>query len=127
METTTLRTIDRPAAHGRRVRILERWSGSPFDPSVSRPELLHEIFEAQADARPSKTAVECGDARLSYDELEARANRLAHHLRRLGVGRGVCVAVLLERSLSVYVALFAVLKAGAAYVPLDPDLPEERI
>ncbi|MBI3878972.1 MAG: amino acid adenylation domain-containing protein [Verrucomicrobia bacterium] len=106
---------------------LRQWSGPAFDPSLAREELLHELFEASADACPSAVAIECGGAWLTYAELEKSANQLAHHLRALGVGRGAFVGLLLERSAEVFVALLAVLKAGAAYVPLDPDYPADRV
>jgi non-ribosomal peptide synthetase-like protein len=91
------------------------------------PGLLHELFEHQADIHPDATAVICGACRLTYREVEIRANRLAHHLRGLGVRRGDCVGILLPRSADVYVALLAVLKSGAAYVPIDPDYPADRV
>ncbi|WP_437738920.1 non-ribosomal peptide synthase/polyketide synthase [Sorangium sp. So ce1335] len=88
---------------------------------------LHEVVEATVDAMPNATAIETDGATLSYAELEARANRLASRLRRAGVGPGAYVALLLERSAELVVSLLAVLKAGAAYVPIDPGYPAERI
>jgi hypothetical protein len=127
MKRAAFQTVGAPATDWPQQQIFEEWSGAPFNPALARPALVHELFEAQADARPSQTAVECGDDRLTYGELDARANQLAHHLRRLGVSRGACVALQLERWAQLYVAMFAVLKAGAAYVPLDPDCPAERV
>ncbi len=88
---------------------------------------LHELFEAQAERTPGAVAVEFGDAHLTYAELNARANRLAHHLRTLGVGADARVAVCLERGPEMLAALLGVLKAGGAYVPLDPSYPVERL
>ena len=114
-------------AAAERRRILTEFAGPPFDPTLARRERLHELFEATADLFPGEIALMCGDERMTYGELEQKANQLARHLRRLGAGRGGCVAFLLPRSEDVYVALLAVLKAGAAYVPLDPDYPADRI
>jgi non-ribosomal peptide synthetase-like protein len=91
-----------------------------------RSELLHELFEHQAAAYPDSIALQCADQRLSYGELERRANQLARFLRSHGVRRGDCVGLWLERSMEAYIALLGILKAGAAYVPLDPDYPAER-
>ncbi|WFF05871.1 amino acid adenylation domain-containing protein [Micromonospora sp. WMMD1076] len=88
--------------------------------------LIHEQFEAQARATPDAEAVRFRDERLSYAELDRRANQLAHRLRRLGVGRDVLVGVCLERSVEMVVSLLATLKAGGAYLPLDPALPQSR-
>src|ERR1039458_5985671 len=99
-----------------RALILGTWSGSPPNPSLVRDELLHDLFEATADAVPGAAAVFCGEARLSYRELDERANRLAHVLRARGIGREDRVAIFLPRSERVYEAMLAVLKAGAAYV-----------
>ncbi|WP_437334473.1 amino acid adenylation domain-containing protein [Sorangium sp. So ce394] len=88
---------------------------------------VHELFEAQAERTPDATAVIFEDRRLSYRELDARANQVAHALRRRGVGPDGLVAVAAERSVELVVALLGVLKAGAAYVPIDPDYPAERI
>ncbi|WP_026607771.1 non-ribosomal peptide synthetase [Methylocapsa acidiphila] len=88
---------------------------------------LAALFEAQAALRPEAVAVSFGDASLSYGGLNASANRLARHLRRLGVGPEVRVGLRLERSPAMIVAILAVIKAGGAYVPLDPAHPQERL
>ncbi|MFI6586305.1 amino acid adenylation domain-containing protein [Embleya sp. NPDC050493] len=84
-------------------------------------------FEAQALRTPQADAVECGDTRIGYADLDARANRLARELRRGGTGPDSVVAVCAERSIETIVALLAVLKAGGAYLAVDPALPTERI
>ena len=89
--------------------------------------LLHQLFEAQVDATPDRTAVECGPVSLSYLELDQAANQLAHYLRKLGVGPEIPVAFWLPRSSHTYVALLGILKAGGAYVPLDAEYPAERV
>ena len=88
---------------------------------------LHELFEAQADARGEATAVVCGEVSLSYAALEERSNQLAHYLRRFGVGPGMMVGLYFERSALPIIAILACLKSGAAYVPIDPIHPKERI
>lgn len=88
---------------------------------------LHEFFEAHAAATPDAVALSFGGQRVTYAELNAQANRLAHHLRALGVGPETLVALCLDRSPALLTALLAVLKAGGAYVPLDPDAPAERL
>ncbi len=88
---------------------------------------VHLAFEAQAARTPHAPALVAQDETLTYAELNARANRLAHHLRSRGVGLETRVAVCLERGPEQVVALLAVLKAGGAYVPLDPAYPEERL
>ncbi|HSF40966.1 MAG TPA: amino acid adenylation domain-containing protein [Thermoanaerobaculia bacterium] len=85
------------------------------------------LFEEQARTAPGSTAVVCGDLRISYAELNARANRLAHHLRSLGVGPDSLVGLCLERSPAMVEGLLGVQKAGGAYVPLDPTYPAERL
>ena len=88
---------------------------------------LHEIFETQADLRPRAIAVDTGEERTTYADLDGRANRLARHLRGRGVSRGSIVAMLLPRSIDAYAAHLAILKSGAAYVPIDPDYPADRV
>jgi amino acid adenylation domain-containing protein len=88
---------------------------------------LDGLFSAQAAATPQAEALVCGDVRLTYAELEQRSNRLARHLRRLGVGPEVLVGVLMGRSAELVVALLAVLKGGGAYVPLDAAYPRQRL
>jgi amino acid adenylation domain-containing protein len=95
--------------------------------AVPDASALVERFWAAVDRGPDRVAVEFGDRRLSYAALEARASRLARHLRGLGVGPEVTVAVLVERSDELVVALLAVVLAGGAYVPLEPDHPAERL
>ncbi|HXJ68691.1 MAG TPA: AMP-binding protein, partial [Verrucomicrobiae bacterium] len=96
-------------------------------PSRSAGSLLHEIFEARADAHPDAVAVAFGPRRVTYEALERLANRIARHLRARGVARGSRVALLLPRSPQVYAALLGILKSGAAYVPIDPECPVERL
>ncbi len=88
---------------------------------------VHGLFEEQARRRPDTVAIEAGGERLTYAALERRANRLARHLRRFGVGPDVLVGMAVERSIEMIVALLAILKAGGAYLPLDPTLPEQRL
>ncbi|MFD4763041.1 amino acid adenylation domain-containing protein [Streptomyces sp. NPDC058439] len=95
--------------------------------SYADTRCLHTWFEEVAARRPDTTAVTFGESALSYRELNTRANRLAHHLRDLGVGPDVLVALCLPRSEQMVIGLLAVLKAGGAYVPLDPASPSERL
>ncbi|MEW6742820.1 MAG: amino acid adenylation domain-containing protein [Planctomycetota bacterium] len=108
-----------------RQQILEEWRGERKDYPTG--VLVHELLEAQAARTPQATAIVSGEARLTYAELNARANRLACHLQSLGVGKGSLVGILLERSIDMVIALFGVLKAGGAYVPLDAGYPAERL
>jgi amino acid adenylation domain-containing protein/non-ribosomal peptide synthase protein (TIGR01720 family) len=90
-------------------------------------ECFYRVFERQADNTPDRIAVSFGDQQLTYAELNQRANRLAHYLRRLGVGPESSVAIRAERSLEIVTGLMAVVKAGGAFVPIDPALPNERL
>ncbi|WP_347556843.1 non-ribosomal peptide synthase/polyketide synthase [Robbsia sp. KACC 23696] len=89
--------------------------------------LVHERIRRQAELTPDAIAIVYGDARLTYGELEQRANRLAHRLVARGVGPEVRVGIAVARSIEMVVGLLAILKAGGAYVPLDPDYPSERL
>ncbi|WP_248959191.1 non-ribosomal peptide synthetase [Sphaerisporangium perillae] len=107
-----------------RARLLSDWGdGGPFEQEATFPEL----FEEQARRTPESPALSFGDDRLSYAELNARANRLAHLLIARGAGPERIVALKLPRSAELVVAVLAVMKAGAAYLPVDPDYPAERI
>ena len=142
-------TIERMAAHFR--VLLQRIVADPAQP-ISRLPLLtdaerHQVLvewndtaaegpgdrylaqrvEQQVALHPEATAVVFGHRQLTYAELNTRANQLAHHLRTLGVGPDVLVAVAMERSVELVVALLGILKAGGAYVPLDPSHPVERL
>nr|QEO74682.1 condensation domain-containing protein [uncultured bacterium] len=88
---------------------------------------VHELFEEQAARTPEAVALVCGDERLTYAELNSRANQLAHYLRECGVGPEARVGILLERSVEMAVALLASLKAGGGYVAFDPSYPPERL
>ena len=88
---------------------------------------VHMLFEARADRAPDAVAVVSGERQLTYGELEARANRLAHHLQTLGVGPETRVALCLDRSELMLVAVLGVQKAGGAYVPVDPGYPALRL
>jgi amino acid adenylation domain-containing protein len=90
-------------------------------------QCIHELFEQQAVQTPDHVAVVFNDDEVSYRELNEQANQLAHYLQRLGLGPETVVGICLERSLEMIVALLGVLKAGAAYLPLDPDYPPERL
>jgi amino acid adenylation domain-containing protein len=101
--------------------------GNATATAYPRDTCIHELFEAQVRRTPEATAVVFEEQRLTYAELNARANQLAHHLRTLGVGPEVLVALAMERSLELVVGLLGILKAGGAYVPLDPSYPAERL
>jgi amino acid adenylation domain-containing protein/non-ribosomal peptide synthase protein (TIGR01720 family) len=107
-----------------RDRIVREWNETRAD----FPQLcLHELFEHQAAATPDTVALIFEGERLSYRALNERANKLAHYLRGSGVGRGARVGICLERGAEMIVALLGTLKAGGAYLPLDPEYPKERL
>ncbi|GAB0057976.1 Linear gramicidin synthase subunit D [Candidatus Magnetaquicoccaceae bacterium FCR-1] len=110
-----------------RELLLETWNANHVDhPHAAL--CIHQLFEHQAQATPDAIALICDDGRrLTYAQLDAKTNQLAHHLRDLGVGPDRLVGVCLERNQELVVALMAILKAGGAYVPLDPNYPPERI
>ena len=106
-------------------RLLTGWNDTRANYGPSR--CLHELFEEQAERTPEATAVVCEGERLSYAELNVRANRLAHRLQELGIGPEQRVGLLFEHSLETVVAVLGTLKAGGAYVGLDPQWPAERL
>lgn len=110
---------------GEQHQVLVEWNDTGTD--LGEPQCLHELVAAQAGATPDAVAVTCGSATLTYAELDQRANQLAHHLRQLGVEPEAIVGVCMERSPNMVVALLAVLKAGGAYLPLDPTHPAARM
>src|SRR6266487_2870770 len=108
-----------------RQQILVEWNRTERD--YPRAKCVHHLFEEQVERTPDAVAVVFEDQRLTYRELNERANRLAHHLCSLGVGPGELVGFNVERSLEMVVALLGILKAGAAYWALEENLPEERL
>ncbi len=143
------RTIERMAGHY--VRLLEAVADAPdrpvgylaLLPTAEREQVLHtwndtvealpatdtivSQFEAQVRRTPDAPAATFETETLSYRELNARANRLAHHLRALGVGSDTLVGIYMERSLEMLVGMLAAMKAGGAYLPLDPSYPADRV
>ncbi len=108
-----------------RQQILVDWNRTAT--TYPRDACIHELFEAQAAATPHALAVAFGEERLTYRQLNERANRLAHHLRDLGVGPDALVAICVERSIEMIVGFLGILKAGGAYLPLEPSYPRERL
>ena len=100
------------------------WNDTQTD--YPKDQCIHQLFEAQVARTPEAIAVVFEDQQLTYDELNTRANQLAHYLQGLGVVPDVLVGICMERSLEMVVALLGILKAGGAYVPLDPGYPKER-
>ncbi|MFN7415110.1 MAG: amino acid adenylation domain-containing protein [Dolichospermum sp.] len=108
-----------------RHQLLVEWNDTQVD--YPHDLCIHELFEQQVERNPDAVAVAFEEQQLTYDELNCRANQLAHCLRSLGVGADVLVGICVERSLLMIVGLLGILKAGGAYVPLDPDYPQERL
>ena len=106
-------------------QILLKWNMS--SQPVEEPRCIHELFEKQAKYQPMAVALAWEEEQMTYEELDRRANQLAHYLRKLGVGPERQVGVCLKRSPDLVVGLLAVLKAGGSYVPLDPTHPRERL
>jgi len=110
---------------GEREQLLFAWNRT--ESSTRTDKCFHQLFEEQAKKTPAAIALVDNKMRITYSDLNVRANRLAHHLRRLGVGPDVLVGICVERSIEMVVALLGILKAGGAYVPLDPHYPQARL
>ncbi|MCB0090434.1 MAG: AMP-binding protein, partial [Caldilineaceae bacterium] len=108
-----------------RQQILVDWNDTQIDYPDNK--CIHQLFEEQVERTPNKTALVYEGQQLTYQELNARANQLAHYLQALGVGPEILVGICVERSLEMVVGLLGILKAGGAYVPLDPNYPSERL
>jgi amino acid adenylation domain-containing protein len=106
-------------------QLLLEWNST--DQPYEAEATAHKLFERQAARTPQAMALLCGDRWITYGELNERANQLAHYLAGLGVGPEVKIGICLERGLQMFVGLLGILKAGAAYVPLDPKYPAERL
>jgi amino acid adenylation domain-containing protein len=119
------RLADLPLLSKEDLRQARTWSKSESE--YERDACVHDLVEAQVARRPDATALVFGQRRLTYGELNQRANQLAHYLRRRGVGLEEKIGVLLEPSVEFIVALLAILKAGGSYVPLDSGYPKSRL
>jgi amino acid adenylation domain-containing protein len=111
---------------GERQKLLVEWN----DTATAYPQqnsCLHQIIESQVIRTPNAPAVVFNNEQLTYQELDRRANQLANYLNRKGVGPDTLVGICMERSLEMVIGLLGILKAGAAYVPLDPTYPQERL
>jgi amino acid adenylation domain-containing protein len=108
-----------------RRQIQTQWNNT--ETNYPREQSIHELFELQATRTPDTIAAVCNDEQITYRELNARANQVAHHLRSLGVGLEVPVGICMERSIEMLVGLLGILKAGGVYVPIDQQQPRERI
>ncbi|MBV9914404.1 MAG: AMP-binding protein, partial [Sinobacteraceae bacterium] len=108
-----------------RRQLLEEWNATAAD--YPRDKCVQELFAEQAERTPDAVALIFEDQEVSYGELDRRANQLAHYLQKLGVGPEVIVGVCAERSLEMVIGLLGIVKAGGAYLPLDPSYPPERL
>ncbi|MEG4083317.1 amino acid adenylation domain-containing protein [Microcoleus sp. POL10_C6] len=107
-----------------RQQLLVQWNDTQAN--YPKNSSIHELFAAQTERTPDAVAAICENEQLTYRELNAKANQIAHYLQSLGVKREVLVGICLERSLEMLVAILGILKVGAAYVPVDPAYPQER-
>ena len=108
-----------------RHQILIEWNDTAAD--YPKHKCIHRLFEEQVERTPDTIALEFENKQVTYQELNRRANQLAHHLMNLGIGPEKLVGICVERSVEMVVGLLAILKAGGAYVPLDPSYPAERL
>ncbi|MBD2520847.1 amino acid adenylation domain-containing protein, partial [Nostoc sp. FACHB-973] len=106
-------------------QLLVEWNNTQVDYPIDK--CIHQLFEEQCLRTPNAVAVVFENQQLTYEQLNSRANQLAHYLRSLGVGADVLVGICVERSVEMVVGLLGILKAGGAYVPLDPEYPQDRL
>lgn len=108
-----------------RLLLIEQWNDTSLE--YSREKTVVQLFEEVAETHPNAVAVSCGDEKVTYAKLNKRANQVARLIKQHGVTTDTCVGLLTNRSVEMMVGLLAILKAGAAFVPIDPHYPEERI
>lgn len=108
-----------------RRQVVVAWNDTHRD--LPQGRLLHQFIEQQAESTPNRIALICGDEEISYGDLNARANQLAHYLIKHGAGPELLIGVYSERNANMLVAILGILKSGSAYVPLDPNFPKQRI
>lgn len=123
--TNTLITELQVLTEEERHHMLVEWNDTRAD--YPRDKCVHQLFEDHAEQTPDAPALFYGDQKLTYRELNQRANQLAHYLQTLGIGPNALVGVCLNRSLELMIGLLGILKAGGAYVPFDPAYPKERL
>ncbi|HZR56650.1 MAG TPA: amino acid adenylation domain-containing protein [Terriglobales bacterium] len=105
--------------------LLKKWNGNTLQ--LPQEKTVHQLIQTQIERTPKAIAVICGRENCSYEELDRRSNQLARYIEKLGVRPGAKIALCLERSVNMMVALLAIMKAGASYIPLDPAYPAERL
>ncbi|WP_415878280.1 amino acid adenylation domain-containing protein [Methylomonas sp. TEB] len=126
LERPQMRIFELPMlTDGEKRRLLEDWNATEVEYPQGR--CIHQLFEAQVEKTPNAVALSFEDRSLTYTELNAKANQLAHYLIAQGLGPDILVGICIERSLEMVIGLLGILKAGGAYVPLDPNYPEERL
>jgi non-ribosomal peptide synthetase component F len=106
---------------------IQKLSTSLIDIKTSMPECLHMLFKATVEKYPQRAALRCKGIEMNYEEFNEKANALAFYLQLKGVKAGDHIAILLPRSVEIFISIMGILKAGAAYVPIDPRSPEDRI
>ncbi|MEL6461118.1 MAG: amino acid adenylation domain-containing protein [Cyanobacteria bacterium J06621_15] len=116
--------IKLPLLTDKEQQLLTEWNSTQAE---YPKQCIHELFAEQVERTPDKTAVIFEDEKLTYQELNIKANQVAHYLQSIGVKPEILVGICLERSLEMVIGIFAILKAGGAYVPLDPEYPQERL
>jgi amino acid adenylation domain-containing protein len=114
-----------PAAQSEQGVIVDTWTTARGDYPTDK--CLHQLFEAWAERAPDAVALIYDELQMTYAQINARSNQLAHHLRRTGVRLETVVSICIERSVDLVIAILGVLKAGAAYLPLDPAYPRDRL